>query len=226
MLADRKTLLLRWRTPPAGKGLLGEAAVAASKTNTFLGERYRRIVKRRGKLKALVAVARSILIIVWHLLADPTKRFHELGADYHTTRINQGRKIRNLVRQLEALGQTVTLQPTAARQPEIPHPNPRSGRYQPAQAPSWSGAFSVREAGPLSVGGLVGLDDRAVDAKPEAAAAGVQRLHRGVTSSIVGHNGIPADEAAVVATPSASRRAIAAECGIGSPSVPSSPCTA
>jgi len=98
---------------PYLKGLLGEAAVAASKTNTFLGERYRRIVKRRGKLKALVAVARSILIIVWHLLADPTKRFHELGADYHTTRINQGRKIRNLVRQLEALGQTVTLQPAA-----------------------------------------------------------------------------------------------------------------
>jgi transposase len=98
---------------PYLKGLLGEAAVAASKTNTFLGERYRRIVKRRGKLKALVAVARSILIIVWHLLADPTTRFHELGADYHTTRINKGRKIRNLVRQLEALGQTVTLQPAA-----------------------------------------------------------------------------------------------------------------
>jgi transposase len=98
---------------PYLKGLLGEAAAAAAKTNTFLGERYRRIVKRRGKLKALVAVARSILVIVWHLLANPTKRFHELGADYHTSRINKGRKIRNLVRQLEALGQTVTLQPAA-----------------------------------------------------------------------------------------------------------------
>ncbi|MBT8227560.1 MAG: transposase [Dactylosporangium sp.] len=98
---------------PYLKGLLGEAALAASKTNTFLGERYRRLGKRRGKLKALVAVARSILIIVWHLLADPTTRFHELGADYHTTRINRGRKIRNLVQQLEALGQTVTLQPAA-----------------------------------------------------------------------------------------------------------------
>lgn len=96
---------------PYLKGTLGSAAAAAAKTNTFLGERYRRIVKRRGKLKALVAVARSILVIVWHLLADPTARFHELGADYHTTRINKGRKIRNLVRQLEALGQSVTLQP-------------------------------------------------------------------------------------------------------------------
>jgi transposase len=98
---------------PYLKGVLGEAAAAAAKTNTFLGERYRRIVKRRGKLKALIAVARSILIIVWHLLADPTARFHELGADHHMTRINKGRKIRHLVQQLEALGQTVTLQPAA-----------------------------------------------------------------------------------------------------------------
>ena len=76
-------------------------------------ERYRRLVKRRGKLKALVAVARSILVIVWHLLADPTTRFHDLGPDYHTTRVNTDRKIRNLVRQLEALGHHVTLQPAA-----------------------------------------------------------------------------------------------------------------
>jgi transposase len=98
---------------PYLKGILGEAAAAAAKTNTFLGERYRRIVKRRGKLKALVAVARSILVIVWHLLADPTTRFHDLGPDYHTTRVNTDRKIRNLVRQLEALGHNVTLQPAA-----------------------------------------------------------------------------------------------------------------
>ena len=57
---------------PYLKGVLGDAAAAAAKTSTFLGERYRRIVKRRGKLKALVAVARSILVIVWNLLNDPT----------------------------------------------------------------------------------------------------------------------------------------------------------
>lgn len=96
---------------PYLKGILGEAAAAAAKTDTFLGERHRRLVKRRGKLKALVAVARSIMVIVWHLLADPTTRFHDLGPDYHTTRVNTGRKIRNLVHQLEALGHTVTLQP-------------------------------------------------------------------------------------------------------------------
>ena len=68
---------------PYLKGVLGEAAAAAAKTDTFLGERYRRLVKRRGKLKALVAIARSILVIVWHLLADLTARYHDLGAAGH-----------------------------------------------------------------------------------------------------------------------------------------------
>jgi transposase len=42
---------------PYLKGVLGEIATAAAKTQSFLGERYRRLVKRMGKLKALVAVA-------------------------------------------------------------------------------------------------------------------------------------------------------------------------
>jgi transposase len=98
---------------PYLKGILGEAAAAAARTDTFLGERYRRIVKRRGKLKALVAVARSILVIIWHLLADPTARYRDLGPDYHTSRIDQGRKARNHIRQLEALGYSVALSPAA-----------------------------------------------------------------------------------------------------------------
>ena len=95
---------------PYLKGALGEAAAAAARTDTFLGERYRRLVKRRGKLKALVAVARSILVIVWHLLTDPAARYHDLGADYHQ-RHQTDRKTRNLVRQLQALGHQVTLTP-------------------------------------------------------------------------------------------------------------------
>jgi transposase len=94
---------------PYLKGILGEAAAAAARTDTFLGERYRRIVKRRGKLKALVAIARSILVIVWHLLADPAARYHDLGPGYYTSRIDKNRKTRNHIRQLEALGYTVTL---------------------------------------------------------------------------------------------------------------------
>ena len=50
---------------PYLKGVPGEAAAAAGKTGTFLGERYRRLARRRGKLKAMVAIARSILVIVW-----------------------------------------------------------------------------------------------------------------------------------------------------------------
>ena len=98
---------------PYLKGVLGEVAAAAAKTNTFLGERYRRLVRRIGKLKALVAIARSVLVIVWHLLADPTARFHDLGAGYYTSRVDKDRKTRNHVRQLQALGYTVTLTPAA-----------------------------------------------------------------------------------------------------------------
>ena len=99
---------------PYLKGVLGEAAAAAAKTDTFLGERYRRLVKRRGKLKALVAIARSILVIVWHLLADPTARYHDLGAGYYASRIDKDKKARNHIRQLQALGFAVTLTPAAA----------------------------------------------------------------------------------------------------------------
>jgi transposase len=103
------------RSGKAGKGnpylrrVLAEAAIAASKTDTFLGERYRRLVRRRGKLKALVAVARSILVIVWHLLADPSTRYRDLGADFYTNHLDRQRKTRQLIRQLEALGHSVTL---------------------------------------------------------------------------------------------------------------------
>ena len=53
--------------------------------------------------------ARSILVIVWHLLTDRTGRYRDLGASYHASRIDQNRKMRNHVRQLEALGYTVNL---------------------------------------------------------------------------------------------------------------------
>jgi transposase len=93
--------------------VLGEAAVAAGRTDTFLGERYRRIARRRGTKRAVVAVGRSILIIVWQLLSDPDARFHDLGPGFYDTRINADRKRRNHVRQLEALGYRVILEPAA-----------------------------------------------------------------------------------------------------------------
>jgi hypothetical protein len=48
---------------------LGEAAIGAARTDTVLGERCRRLARRRGKKKAVVAVGRSILVIIWHLPA-------------------------------------------------------------------------------------------------------------------------------------------------------------
>jgi transposase len=95
------------------RGHLGQAATNAARTATFLSERYARIARRRGKAKAQVAVARSILVIIWHLLADPAARYADLGAGYHQTRTDTDRKIRNHIRQLQALGFDVTITKTA-----------------------------------------------------------------------------------------------------------------
>jgi transposase len=96
---------------PYLNGVLGEIAASAGRTDTFLGERYRRLARRRGKRKAIAAVARSILVIIFHLLADPEARFHDLGPGYYDTHIDRQRKIRNHIRQLEALGLDVTTAP-------------------------------------------------------------------------------------------------------------------
>ena len=93
--------------------VLGEAAVMAGRSNTFLGERYRRIARRRGKKKAIVAVGRSMLVIIWHLLSNPDTRFRDLGADHYTRTVNTEARKRNHVRQLEALGYRVTLETAA-----------------------------------------------------------------------------------------------------------------
>jgi transposase len=91
------------------RGALGQAAIGAARTSIFLGERYWRIARRRGKAKAQVAVARSILVIIWHLLADPEARYTDLGHGYYQSRTDTDRKIRNHIRQIEALGFDVTI---------------------------------------------------------------------------------------------------------------------
>ena len=91
------------------RSALGQAANGAARTQTFLGERYHRIARRRGKTKAQVAVARSILVIIWHLLKDPAGRFTDLGPGYYQARTDKDKKIKNHIRQIEALGFAVTL---------------------------------------------------------------------------------------------------------------------
>ena len=91
------------------RGSLGQAATGAAGTATFPGERYHRIARRRGKARAQVAVARSILVIIWHLLADPAARYTDLGYGYYQARTDTDRKLRNHIRQIQALGFAVAL---------------------------------------------------------------------------------------------------------------------
>jgi transposase len=98
-------------------GTLGEVVAGISRTNTFLGERYRRLIRRRGKKRAIVAVGNSVLTIVWHLLSNPNASYQDLGPGYYESRINQQRRRHDLIRQLEHLtGQKVALQPL----PDLP----------------------------------------------------------------------------------------------------------
>lgn len=87
----------------------GQAAIGAARTATFLGERYTRIARHRGRAISQAAVARSITIIVWHLLSDPAARYHDLGPDFYASRISRDKKIRNHLRGLQALGLTITI---------------------------------------------------------------------------------------------------------------------
>ncbi len=93
--------------------VLGEAAAGAGRTDTFLGARYRRIARRRGKKKAIVAVGRSLLVIIWHLLSDPDTPFEDLGADHYDRHVSTTAKRRSHIRGLETLGYHVTLEPAA-----------------------------------------------------------------------------------------------------------------
>jgi len=95
------------------KGTLGNAAVNASRTKTFLGARYRRIIKHAPKKKAVVAISRNILEIAWILINDPDTRYTDLGEHWHDRHINTARKTRQAIRDLEHLGYTVTLTPAA-----------------------------------------------------------------------------------------------------------------
>ena len=80
---------------------------------TFLGERYRRIARRRGKKKPIVAVGLPMLVIIWHVLAYPDARFREPSSDRDGRSVNTEARKRNHIRQLEALGYRVTLESAA-----------------------------------------------------------------------------------------------------------------
>jgi transposase len=85
------------------RGYCTQAATGAATTDTFLGERLRRLSRRLGGSRARCAVGRSILVIIWHLLASPEARYTELGPGWHARKTDTDRRTRSLLNQLRAL---------------------------------------------------------------------------------------------------------------------------
>jgi len=95
------------------RATLTEAANAAARSkNTYLAAQYHRLRGRRGHAKAITAVSHSILTAAWHML-QTGELYRDLGPDYFTKQ-NPERATKRLVRQLEKLGHSVTLQPREA----------------------------------------------------------------------------------------------------------------
>jgi transposase len=112
----------RSRKPKKGQGdayLRGyctQAANGAAGTDTFLGDRLRRLSRRLDGNRARCAVARSILVIVWHLLANPEARYADLGPGWHQRKTDTDRRTRSLLNQLRALhpDAEITITPATA----------------------------------------------------------------------------------------------------------------
>jgi hypothetical protein len=95
------------------KRILVQAAWTASHTRaTYLAAQYRRLARRRGSKRALVAVGHTLLVIIYHVLKRDTT-YQELGPDF-LDRLEPERMTRQLVKRLEALGHKVTLEPVEA----------------------------------------------------------------------------------------------------------------
>lgn len=94
------------------RAALGEVVWALSHTSdNYLSAQFHRLARKRGRQKAVVAVAHSILVILYHMLKDK-KPYADLGADYFT-KLDQQRLERHHIRRLEQLGYTVTLSPSS-----------------------------------------------------------------------------------------------------------------
>lgn len=104
------------RTPKGSRAIgvtLNQAAWAASRTkDTWLKARYHRLAARRGKKRALVAIGRSMLVSIWHMLSRRVP-YQDLGADYYDQRRKET-KVEYLTKQLARLGFTVQLNPVPA----------------------------------------------------------------------------------------------------------------
>ena len=97
--------------------VLTECAWAAGRTSTYIGAQFRRFHRRfgtKGGKKAATATAHTLIVIIWHVLAE-TAAYRDLGSDYFTRRVdNPEARKRRLIHELEALGHKVTIEPAAA----------------------------------------------------------------------------------------------------------------
>jgi transposase len=89
--------------------VLGETAVAAGKTDTREGARHRKISRKRGKAKAVVATGNTQMKVFHALLSSPGTRYEDLGPDYYERRRDHNRHVTRLVGELGSLGYEVTL---------------------------------------------------------------------------------------------------------------------
>lgn len=95
------------------RAVLGEVAWAISHTaDNYLAAQFHRLARRRGKQKAAVAVAHSVLVILYHMLRDH-RPYQDLGPDYFD-QLDRQRMERHHIHRLEQLGYTVTLTPVPA----------------------------------------------------------------------------------------------------------------
>ena len=90
------------------RALIQAARAAVRTKGSYFGAQYRQIARRRGPNKAAVAVAHSLIDVIWHLLSTG-EIFEDLGDDYFQRRHDPERQARRLVSQLEQLGFTVTI---------------------------------------------------------------------------------------------------------------------
>jgi transposase len=90
------------------RGLIEAARAAVRTKGSYFGAQYRQIARRRGPNKAAVAVAHSLVELIWHLLSTG-EVFEDLGDDYFQARRDPQRQARRLVAQLQDLGYTVTI---------------------------------------------------------------------------------------------------------------------
>ncbi len=112
----------------------GETSAAAGKTQTREGARYRRLSRRKGKAKALVAVGNTQMRTYHVLLSNPGMRYQGLGADYYERDRDTARQVSHHIGKLGALGYEVTLCQAPRTRRDRRHPN----RLTPDQNPAGS----------------------------------------------------------------------------------------